>query len=668
MRNLHRLLLVFVLYFAGSELTAIVNPGLQPAKLASRYRLVLGTEVVAVDRAAKRFTLRITDRLTGEGQPGVFAPAQVIVDASAAAAAEGFAQIHTGMVFIAYAGKTRRGGDANALLFYVGSGKWGLGTMDPSDPATWTWTVDPDQVEDSDRGAATMWGTFSGREDRLLELVKDQAAGIDYFPAEPILSFANDLVIGKLAGPAAGMALHDLDGDGRPDIIACSIAGLKVWMQQKPGGDGPVFVDRTAELGLSGVVCISVAIADATGSGRQDLLLDGTLWLRQVDGHYVASSLLPTPEKPVLVATFADFNGDGLPDVLVSQRGGGLHLYSNGSGTFTEVTIAEGLERTAGQTGFVAVAPGDWDGSGRPALWYSAGGGQLLHQDTQGRFVQMQAELHLEGNPFNQSAGRTPGLTGGALFAPLWKQDQPSLFLPLDNDFRTAIWEHGALLDATMWANELSERTYFQSFSVAEDLDMDGYVDVYTASRAIGTPNTYHTNRGYGSFMRAEKYKRNHTEEVFNSEAHLKGAGGAAAGDADGDGYNDLLLGSLDGSVSLLLSDIAATRHPSENAPHDQAKMQQTGLVAVTVTGTRGVVGAVIRIVAADSRVVGRRDLGGNGPAGCRSPDRLCLAVREPGAYSVQVRFSDGAILNLPVTVKSLAVAEVVADRASATR
>jgi hypothetical protein len=61
--------------------------------------------------------------------------------------------------------------------------------------------------------------------------------------------------------------------------------------------------------------------------------------------------------------------------------------------------------------------------------------------------------------------------------------------------------------------------------------------------------------------------------------------------------------------------------------------------------------------------VVGRRDIASNVATGCRGPDTVNLAVREPGKLVLRVRFSDGKVRTWPVTLAKGARAVIHAAR-----
>lgn len=603
----------------------LINPALQPADFFERYRAVVVLTVSAVDGSANSVELAV-QRVC----KGVFAPRAVTMKLVGDQPMEAFVNLMgKGVTVTAFIGKARK---PEELLFYAGGeGRWQMGSLaSADDPGQWNWTEDLGQL-----GEKSCFGTWNGSDARLAEMMDDIAAGRGYFPARAIDRFKPDQVVGKLAGPARGVALYDVDGDGRPDVYACSPAGDRLWLQLAPG----TFTDRTAETGLAGVASASVNLADADGDGRADLLLDGAIWRQGADGRFTRSDLLgAAAAQQVLMSCFIEVYGDGYPDAIVSHRAGGLTLHRNpgaAGGPFVDITAATGLDRPAcgaGGTGWVMA--GDWTGEHRPSLFFASGGGFLLVRDAAGRFAPATAALG-----YDFAAGGAPsGLTGAGCFAPVWRSGRQDLLFTRDTGFNLAINAGGERpLDGVQYGNELQLASQDQLPLIAEDLNADGHVDIYIGSRG-GRPNMYYGNRGYGSYMVSDR----HDPAVMPGQAHRLGAWGLAAGDADGDGANDLLLGGVDGTVSLLLNDCLAQRKPKEHPTAVERVLAGVRIASVRVAGPVGVIGASVTLTAADGRVLGRRDLGSNIATGCRSPDTVNLAVREPGTHTLAVRWSDG--------------------------
>jgi hypothetical protein len=113
---------------------------------------------------------------------------------------------------------------------------------------------------------------------------------------------------------------------------------------------------------------------------------------------------------------------------------------------------------------------------------------------------------------------------------------------------------------------------------------------------------------------------------------------------------NDVLLGHVDGEITIMLSGTAEVRKPTEHPTYHAKKIQNTCIVSVTLKG-RGVVGADVRLIDSKSKTVLRRTIGTQVLTGCRGPNAVNLAVREPGDYTLQVRFADGTIKKQKITV-----------------
>lgn len=180
-----------------------------------------------------------------------------------------------------------------------------------------------------------------------------------------------------------GIASHDVDGDGLPEVFLTSMADNKL---QKVEGDGgrPTFSDMAYKRGVTahrpyvgGDIHPSTAwhaqFADVNHDGLADLFIvkgnvstmpdfatldPNNLLLQQTDGRFVEAG------QQAGVASFrrgrggmlADLNGDGLLDMLVVNRWDKAQVWRNvGTGT-AEKTSAHGTlaatasEATGGQS------------------------------------------------------------------------------------------------------------------------------------------------------------------------------------------------------------------------------------------------------------------------------------------------------------------------------
>ncbi len=609
---------------ALSSAISLIRPELQPGDLFERAQAVVVLRMTAVDDDRHSVELTVTQVCKG-----TFAPKTVTMTLVGEQPMSAFVNLAgKGTTVTAFIGKSRSPLD---ILFYAGGeGRWQIGSLaSAEDSAHWNWSNDLGQLGDK-----SLFGTFNGSDERFAEMMADKAAGRMYFPAAPISRFHAEQVLTTCAGPVRGVALYDLDGDGRPDVYACSERGGYLLIR---GADG-AYVDRTESLGLAGVGSSSVSAADFNADGRADLLLDGVIWQQGADGRFSRTERLPVaPAGTVLSALVLDHDHNGYPDVVLSLRSGGLRLWCNpgaAGGAFIDRTAALGLDQSdcgAGGTGWVMA--GDWQGDGRSSLFYAVGGGLLLNPDASGRF----APSGTLGYDFT-AGGQASGLTGAGCFAPVWKPGRQDLLFTRDTGFAFAInLNDGKLHDGVQYGNELQLASLGQLPLIAEDLDADGNVDIYIGSRD-GKPNMYYMNRGYGSFMVPDRYDPG----VFPGTTHHHGAWGLAAGDADGDGANDLLVGGIDGRVSLLLNDCFSRRQAKEHPTAVERTLEGVRIASVRVMGPLGVTGATVTLAAADGRVLGRRDLASNVATGCRSPDTVNLAVREPGTNTITVRWSDG--------------------------
>lgn len=137
-------------------------------------------------------------------------------------------------------------------------------------------------------------------------------------------------------------------------------------------------IDVAETVGLKGINASRVAVADLDGDGRPDLIIDRTnVWLNRAAAglRFEQADMTLESPGPDGVSIFVDLDGDRIPDAVVARsRGATLWQRGRGDGRFD---AAQSIE--AARLGTVAsIAAGDVDRDGRTDLfigrWYRAYG------------------------------------------------------------------------------------------------------------------------------------------------------------------------------------------------------------------------------------------------------------------------------------------------------
>src|SRR5262249_8132530 len=140
----------------------------------------------------------------------------------------------------------------------------------------------------------------------------------------------------NFAYPSAfSVALGDVNGDGKPDLVATGSGvfdnSVSVRLGDGSGGFGP----RTAY--PTGQMPLSVAIADVSGDGNPDLATanytDNTVSVLLGDGAggFGPKTDFAAGSGPSSVA-IGDLNADGKYDLAVANRSGGTFSWLYGTG------------------------------------------------------------------------------------------------------------------------------------------------------------------------------------------------------------------------------------------------------------------------------------------------------------------------------------------------
>lgn len=195
---------------------------------------------------------------------------------------------------------------------------------------------------------------------------------------------AVNYLIGRLSSATNVMATADFNGDGKPDLAIVNNGGIGISLGN---GDGTFQPQVTYAAGG-----YSVAVADINRDGKLDLVTTGSdstgsvvqVFFGNGDGTFQPA--ITSPGGQQVLASLADFNGDGLLDLVTVP----LYAYpsapvavqfGNGDGTFeAPVYYASGNEP-------ISATAADFNGDGAPDLAIGSLSGITIDLNTGGTFL-----------------------------------------------------------------------------------------------------------------------------------------------------------------------------------------------------------------------------------------------------------------------------------------
>lgn len=420
-------------FVAGTlPVAALINPTFTPAVLVKESDWIASGTVVN-GKGSNLFTAAVATTLKGDK-----AVKTVIIDASKAINAEvakAFGDTATGSserTALFFSGKFSEGGAggeqpdpdaAQGKAFIHVGGKWfdledqgagkpyALVQMDAHMEATWAGSSDmllravkyalSDDTADFPVRSGVEWlpavkaATVKGGMDRIRPvdlagngkwvLHVQSVNGDHLFRYDATTQTLKDITVSlKLASKSQVAAWGDFNGDGLLDLASYDGKALSVWSQQKDG----TFASQKIDLPAT-VICKDLQVVDAGDKGGAALLIAGgaaPVMIRNLQPKIVAlseggvsSAALGKPAG----CHVADFDGDGIADVMALFEKGSLLYKGKGGGEFQPAvacTVALGQ-------GVTTSCVGDFDqdglldvvciGEDAVRLWQNQGGGKF---------------------------------------------------------------------------------------------------------------------------------------------------------------------------------------------------------------------------------------------------------------------------------------------------
>jgi signal transduction histidine kinase len=355
-----------------------------------------------------------------------------------------------------------------------------------------------------------------------------------------------------------GVALVDLNGDGKTDIFSVCISDYnRLYINRLKSGADSVKGNFFREEGFirkSGgtfdsknessyaELKLGVTVADVDNDGDEDIYIcylnsRNKLLLNNGGGMFRDVSLQPNRAcdnfNRSTAAAFTDVDLDGNVDLYVTSENESNKLFKNdGTGHFTDITSSAGLETISGGS---CATFSDINGDGLPDLcvtfWYERN--RIYLNETKNgwiKFREITEETDLAKAP--------PVKSNGVTFADINNDGFPDLFIANKNEENKIYLNNGKGNFRDVTNNYLEKRIFLSNGGVFADFDNDGYQDLYLTN--VGTNVLYKNVNGL--FFK---------DVTSDFGADMSGySTGSAAGDLDNDGNIDLYVANFLGGSS----------------------------------------------------------------------------------------------------------------------
>ena len=235
-----------------------------------------------------------------------------------------------------------------------------------------------------------------------------------------------------------------------------------------------------------------------------------------------------------------DYDGDGFPDLYVTQYGRNILYHNNGDGTFTDVTEKAGV-----------AAPG-WSSS---AVWFD--------YDNDGKLDLFVCQFVEFSKTINKSCGTGEEGKHGYCIPRLYKPMPSWLFHNNGDGTFTDVSKSSGIADflGKAWG------------VVATDLNNDGQMDLFVSNDTV--PNFVFMNRGKGRFEETGNF----AGVAYSGDGRARSGMGLDSADFNQDGWMDLFVANID------LERFAIYQNNHDESFDDQAAPTGIGMATRLMSG-----------------------------------------------------------------------------------
>jgi hypothetical protein len=357
-----------------------------------------------------------------------------------------------------------------------------------------------------------------------------------------------------VAGHNMGVAVGDVNNDGRPDVVLTQYGGIKLFLNKGQGR----FEDVTAESGLVNPLwAMSAAFLDFNRDGWLDLVV-----VNYLDYDPKKECLSPEGRK--------DFCGPNVFPGTCSKLFRNLGPAAGGRVRFQDVSFESGIGRLPGPG--LGVVCADFNGDGWPDIFVANDGeaNRLWINQKDGTFVDEAASRNVAYTSMGKAYAGMGVAVGDVAGSGLL-----DLYVTHLGSETNTLWRQGPLgqfHDRTVAAGLSATRWRGTGFgTLMADFDLDGALDIAVVNgRVVRGGPARDTDMGFWQTYaeRNQLFAGDGTgkfRDVSPANKALCGywnvGRGLACADLDGDGAPDLLVSCIGGRARLLRNVAAGRGH-----------------------------------------------------------------------------------------------------------